>query len=632
MCRNLVIDVNIKQETLMTHPDMTLNRRTLLQSSAAALALAGLPAGADAAAGATGLAPLLARFAEEILQLTPESATGLGFDSGKHAALKSRLSDGSAAGEARWAAQVASMQTRLKALKRESLTAVERVRYDTVRYAAERGIEAKAFAYDGAASGFFGGASPYVLTQQSGALSSIPEFLNSQHQIKTKADAEAYLARIDALVGVLDAENVAMGRNAAMGVVPPNFVAANALGQLKAYRAEKAGAQGIVGSLAERATRAGVAGDWAARAARLVEQRLYPAVDRQIAAFEKSTAAANDVAGVHKLPDGEAYYAWALKLGTTTTLSPQEIHAIGLEQNKAIQARMDGLLKAQGMTQGSVGERLLALTKDAKMLYADTDAGRADLIAYCNDKVTAQRALLPKLSKLGLKAPLIIKRVPADIQDGASLGYMNFASLDGSRPAIYYINLKSTSLWPKYQLATLTAHEGVPGHAWQGAYLAEHSKEIPLISSLTGFNAFVEGWALYAEQLMDENGLYANDPLSQLGYLQAQQFRACRLVVDTGLHALRWTRDQSVQFLVENTGRGVGSMTSETDRYCVSPGQACGYKVGHNEILRLRETAKTALGEKFDVALFNDEVVRTGGVPLTVLATVISDFIKRSKA
>jgi uncharacterized protein (DUF885 family) len=217
--------------------------------------------------------------------------------------------------------------------------------------------------------------------------------------------------------------------------------------------------------------------------------------------------------------------------------------------------------------------------------------------------------------------------VPEDIQAGASLGYMNFASLDGSRPAIYYINLKSTSLWPKYQLTTLTAHEGLPGHAWQGAYLAENSKDIPLMFSLMGFNAFVEGWALYSEQLCDEQGLYKDDPFSQLGYLQAQQFRACRLVVDTGLHALKWTREQSIRFLVENTGRGEGAMTSETDRYSVSPGQACGYKMGHNEILRLREKAKTALGGKFDLAGFNDAVVKTGGVPLTVLGTAVDQFI-----
>jgi len=231
-----------------------------------------------------------------------------------------------------------------------------------------------------------------------------------------------------------------------------------------------------------------------------------------------------------------------------------------------------------------------------------------------------------------MKAPLVIKRVPEDIQAGASLGYMNFAALDGSRPAIYYINLKSTSLWPKYQLTTLTAHEGLPGHTWQGAYLAEHHKDIPLMSSLMGFNAFIEGWALYSEQLCDEMGLYANDPLGQLGYLQAQQFRACRLVVDTGLHAMKWTRQQSIDFLVQNTGRGVNAMTSETDRYSVSPGQACGYKMGHNELIALRDRAKASLGDKFDLAGFNDAVVKTGGVPLTVLATAVDAYIKTEKA
>ena len=232
------------------------------------------------------------------------------------------------------------------------------------------------------------------------------------------------------------------------------------------------------------------------------------------------------------------------------------------------------------------------------------------------------------MSHLGLKAPLFVKRVPVDIQAGASLGYMNFASLDGSRPAIYYINLKSTSLWPKYQIPTLTAHEGVPGHTWQGAYLAEHHSEIPLISSLMGFNAFVEGWALYAEQLCDEAGLYEKDAFGQIGYLQAQQFRACRLVVDTGLHALKWTREQAVQFLVAETGKGLNAMTSEVDRYCVSPGQACGYKMGHNEILAQRTRAKAALGAKFDLAGFNDAVVKTGGVPLTVLPTAVDQMIK----
>jgi uncharacterized protein (DUF885 family) len=609
-----------------------LSRRTLLQSGAMASLLAAAPAAAATMRKIDRFGAMLANFADEILRLTPETATGLGLDSGQNAALKSRLSVDSPTNDARWAVQMTSMQTRLKRQKRTSLTPAQRIQYDTVLYAVERGLEAKAFAYDGAASGFFGGAGPYPVTQQDGAITSIPEFLNSQHQVNNKADAESYLARMEMFPAVLDGETARITRSAAMGVVPPNFIAKTALEQLKGYRAEKASAQGLVTSLVASTAKAGVAGDWASKATKMIEASIYPALDRQIAAFEAATKNATDAAGVHKLPEGEAYYAWALKLGTTTTLSPQETHNIGLEQNKAISARMDTLLKAQGYTQGTVGERIAALTKDPAMVYPDTDKGRADVIAFCNQQVVAQRALLPKLSHLGLKAPLVIKQVPTDIQDGSPLGYMNFASLDGSRPAIYYINLKSTSSWPRFQLATLTAHEGVPGHAWQGAYLAEHHKDIPLISSLMGFNAFIEGWALYAEQLMDEYGLYDQDPMSRLGYLQAQQFRACRLVVDTGLHALRWSREQSIQFLRENTGRSLGSVTSETDRYCVSPGQACGYKVGHNEILRLREATKAALGNRFDIADFNDEIVRTGGVPLTVLAAVMTDYAARKKA
>jgi uncharacterized protein (DUF885 family) len=466
-----------------------------------------------------------------------------------------------------------------------------------------------------------------VISQQGGAVSDTPEFLNSQHLIKTGADAEAYLARAAAMGRKLDSETARISADAARGVVPPNFIAAKTLSILREYRKQAAAKQGLVTSLVERAAKAGVKGDWQRRATAVVEQIVYPALDRQIAAFAKATANAPDVAGVHRLPDGEAFYHYGLKLGTTTTLSPQEVHAIGQDQNRQIQSRMDVILKSQGMSQGTVGERLLALTKDPSQLYPDTLAGRDQIIAYCNERVALQRGLLGKISHMKLKAPLVIKRVPEDIEEGASLGYMNFASLDGSRPAIYYINLKSTSLWPRYQLATLTAHEGIPGHAWQGAYLAENAKSVPLMTSLMGFNAFIEGWALYAEQLCDEAGLYDKDPLSQLGYLQAQQFRACRLVVDTGLHALKWTRDQSIRFLVENTGRGEGAMTSETDRYCVSPGQACGYKVGHNEILRLRDKARGALGEGFDLGGFNDAIVQTGGVPLTVLGTAIDAYV-----
>lgn len=622
----------------MTELNSGIDRRQALAMTLSAAAASAVPAAAAAAAKAAPASAtarfsgLLTQVAEELLKLSPATATSLGLDSGARLALKSQWGDGSPKGDAQWAAEVKSILTRLNGINRAALSPADQIRYDTVKHAATKGVEGTMWEYGGAASGFFGGTAPYPVTQQDGALAQIPEFLDSQHGIKNSADAEAYVARVAGFARLLDEETDKIRSQAKMGITPPKFVVANALGQRTGYRQTPIAEQKLVTSITERTKAAGIAGDWNARVTKIVETMVYPALDRQIAAFTEATANATDVAGAYKLPDGEAYYQWALQLGTTTNATAAEIHAIGLEQNKALQARMDAVLKAQGMTQGSVGARVQALNKDPRQLYPDTDAGRADLIAYCNDRVEAIRKLLPGVSHLGLKAPLIVKRVPTDIQDGASLGYMNFASLDGSRPAIYYINLKSTSLWPKYQIPTLTAHEGVPGHTWQGAYLAEKHAELPLISSLMGFNAFVEGWALYAEQLMDEAGLYANDPFGQVGYLQAQQFRACRLVVDTGIHAMKWTREQAIDFLVNETGKGRDAMTSEVDRYSVSPGQACGYKMGHNEIVKQRARAKAALGAKFDLAGFDDAVVKTGGVPLTVLATAIDQYIARAKA
>ena len=610
----------------------TLDRRQLVLAGAA-LGSTALAAPALGASAQEPFSAVLAAFADEILHLSPEQASQLGVDSGRYYALKATLSDLSPLGDAAWSAQVESMRRRLKALSRDALSPADQIRYDTVLYASERGIEGTRFSYGGGGNaGFSGGAQPYVISQQNGAVTAVPEFLDSIHQVHTAADAEAYLSRVSGMARQLDQETRRIRSNAAQGVVPPDFIAATTLGQLKGFRATPAAQQRLVTSLAGRAAKAGIAGDWAARATRIVQAEVYPALDRQIAVFTSATAGAPHTAGVERLPQGAAFYAYALRLGTTTTQTPAEVHAIGLDQNRAIQARMDGLLRCQGLTQGTVGQRVQALNKDPRFLYPDTDTGRADLIAYLNQCIARVRPMMPGLSHLNLKADVFVKRVPVDIQEGAALGYMNFASLDGSRPAIYYVNLKSTALWPKYQLPTLTAHEGIPGHTWQGAYLAEHHADIPLITSMMGFNAFVEGWALYAEQLVDEHGLYENDPFGEIGYLQAQQFRACRLVADTGLHAMGWTREQSVAFLSGETGKGADAMTSETDRYCVAPGQACGYKIGHNEILRLRERARTALGTRFDLAGFDDAVVRTGGVPLTVLSTAVDAYVARTLA
>jgi uncharacterized protein (DUF885 family) len=608
------------------------SRREFLLAALSATSLSAVPDLAQAQTATAAdqrLALLLDDFAEEVLSLAPSTATGLGLDKGKRVELKSRLEDMSPAGDATWARANESMDKRLRTIARSTLSPHAQMRYDTIAYAIALAGQGARLSLGRASAGFQGITMPYPVNQQDCALARIPEFLDTQHQIGDAADAEAYLARLSAMASMLDQESARIADQARQGITPPRFVCKTALGQLQDFRKTPAAQQKLVTSITERTQH--IAGDWHARALQLVQASVYPALERQISALNLATAKASDIAGVHHLPEGDAYYDWALRLGTSTTHSPDEIHAIGLEQKQQLQSRIHALLKQQGFTHGSVGERLQALTKNPANFYANDAQGREALIAYCNARVAAMRKLMPQLSHMQLQAPLLIKRVPTDIEAGAALGFLHPASLDGSRPAVYYINLQSTTLWPQSELATLTAHEGIPGHAWQGAYLTEHHDKLPLMSALINLSAFTEGWALYAEQLVDELGLYADDPLSQIGYLQAQLFRACRLVVDTGIHAKKWTREQAIRFLVESTGRGLQAMTSEVDRYAVMPGQACSYKMGHNDILRQRERAKQALGSQFDLASFNDALVQSGGVPLSVLPSVIERYIAQRK-
>ena len=607
---------------------LSTSRRALLGNSAALSALAAVPVAARAATPKADptLAAALSTIADRLLQRSPETATLLGTDTGKNAALAGKLSDISAAGEAEDRRVQATGKRLLDNIPRARLQGADINNYDSAQWAL--GIAAEGQKFDFGFSGTSGGI-PYVVSQQNGTYQQAAEFLDTYHRVENAAGLEAYFSRLEQVAPTLVEETRRIRADAGKGVIPPNFIVANTLGQETQLRAVAAADSKFVTSIALRAKKLGLP-DPTARATAIVEKAIYPALDAQIAALQglKTT----DDAGVWKLPDGDAYYQYLLKSQTTTSLSADEIHKTGWEQNRAIEAEMDKILRAQGLTQGTVGERTAALNGDARFLQPDTDAGRAAVIAACQKVIDEIRPRLGRISKLGLKADVQVKRVPVDIQDGAGLGYMNFASTDGKRPAIYYINLKKMDYWPSWTLASLTAHEGIPGHAWQGAYLAEHPDIVSPMAQLIGFNAFVEGWALYAEQLVDEDGLYANDPFGRLGYLNAQRFRAVRLIVDTGMHAMKWSREKAIATMVAETGRSVGSVTSEIDRYCASPGQACGYKIGHNAILKQRARANAALGAKWDVRDFNDALVMTGGVPLAALPGVVDRMIARVKA
>ena len=283
------------------------------------------------------------------------------------------------------------------------------------------------------------------------------------------------------------------------------------------------------------------------------------------------------------------------------------------------------------MADGTVGKRLATLAADPKTLYANTDEAKETLLADLNAKVAVVQAKLPAYFGALPKAHVQIRRVPKAIEAGAPGGYYQSGTLDGSRPGAYYINLRDTAEWPRWALPTLTYHESIPGHHLQ-ITLANETQGLPVLRKISGNSGYQEGWALYAEQLAVEMGLYEGDPLGAIGQLQAALFRAVRLVVDSGLHAQGWSRDRAVDYFVDTLGEKRTSAVTEVERYCVWPGQACSYMIGKLTWLRLRDRARTALGAKFDLRKFHDAGLLSGALPLDVLATVIDEHIKAERS
>lgn len=604
--------------------NQSIDRRAFLATTAGAALVAATPALAQATSEDAKLLALLDKIFNDQVDESPERATSLGLDKDARAAAKSRLDDYSIAGRDRRLEHAAARVKALKAVDRNALSAASKVDLDTVLYGQANTLEAGQRFKFGNVGGRF---SPYIVSQQTGVYQDIPDFLDNQHRVTNAADADAYLTRLKGFAVALDQDLERQKADVAAGVLPPDFICDMAIAQMKALRDQAPEGTIMVTSIAGKAKKAGLSGDYAGPATKIVAGEIFPALDRQIAAMETIRAKANSDAGVWKLKDGAAYYAGGLRVSTTTTLSAEQIHQMGLDQVAEISSRIDSILKAQGMTQGTVAERLKALNDDPAQLYPNTDEGRAALIADLNVQVAAIAARLPQAFNTLPKAEVTVKRVPPFIQDGASNGYYQSAALDGSRPAAFFINLKDTHEWPKYNLPTLVYHEATPGHHLQIA-LAQESTRIPIIRRTGGgFSAFSEGWGLYAEQLADEMGVYKDDPFGQVGFLQSFLFRACRLVVDTGLHHKQWSREKATDYMVSVTGYAHSRAQREVDRYCCSPGQACSYKVGHTTWARLREDAKTKLGPRFDLKAWHDAALLSGSMPLTVLEGHLNDWV-----
>jgi uncharacterized protein (DUF885 family) len=608
-----------------------LSRREAVAALSASAALPFLSGGLSPAFAQTTSADvqasaLLDSIAENLLRQSPESATSLGIDKGEHIALRSQLADRSGIGQQRLAQTLRGDLARANAIDVSALSHSVRTSVEVVRSAYANALEGFMQPYGDVAVGSWRN-TPYVVIQNVGAYLDTPRFLDSEHQIATRDDADAYIARLKSYPDQLDNElgRVIMARY--KGLIPPDFLLDKALKQLGQSLDGARSGGGLVESIERRTREKNISGNWAEQARAIVQQQVAPALERQIAELTLQRGLAKSDPGMWARKDGDGYYAWALKASTTTTMTPDEVHQMGLEELRALQARMDPILISLGYTKGSVGERMQALGKDPRYKFSPGDKGRAEILAFINERLRIIRSKLPQMFNTMVKGNLEVRRLPPEEEPGAPGAYGGAGSIDGSIPGKFWINLRTTELHTKFDLPDLTHHEAIPGHVWQG----EYANKLPLIRTLLSFNAYSEGWALYAQQLADEFGVYDDFPAGRLGYLQGIAFRACRLVVDTGLHAKRWSRQQAVDFFVNENGSKAEEVASEVDRYCSWPGQACGYKVGHTTINRQRDKAKAALGSRFDIKAFDDAVVLGGNVPMDVLAKNVDEYIAKAR-
>ncbi len=577
--------------------------------------------------GETGTAAaLLDSIADNLLDHSPEGATALGIDTGARAAMRGELSDRSPAGIAALADTLKADLARVRAVDTAGLDHATRTSLAVIDSAYATALDGFALPYGDVAVGGWRN-TPYVVIQNVGAYLDVPRLLGSDQPVKTGADAEAYLARLNAFPGVLDGETERLRAAGAQGLIAPAFLIDKALPQMEATLADARRGGSLAESLADKARAAGLAGDWDARAAAIAKGPVAAALERQIAALKAQRAQATMDAGLWARPGGDEWYAWGLRASTTTRMTPDEVHRMGIDQLAELHGRMDPILKKLGYTQGSVGARMQALAKDPRYKFPEGDKGREEIKAYIQTWLGRIRAELPRAFRTLVKGNVEVKRLPLAEEPGAPAAYGGAGSIDGTIPGKMWINLRTTDLHSKYSLPDLAAHEALPGHVWQG----EYANQMPLIRSMLAFNAYSEGWALYAEQLVDELGLYDDFEVGRLGYLQSLAFRACRLVVDTGIHAKRWTREEGVKFFVERNGSNPLEVASEVDRYCSWAGQACGYKVGHSEIVRQRGRAQAALGPKYDLRDYDNIVVEGGNVPLDVLAKNVDEYIAGAK-
>jgi uncharacterized protein (DUF885 family) len=477
----------------------------------------------------------------------------------------------------------------------------------------------------------------FPVNQLSGAQSQVPSLLTQIQQVGDATDAEHYIARLNAFPRFFGEVIESIDFREKRGIVPPRFSVEKVITEIKGFVAKPPKEHTLTVAFKEKLDKipadkmdAAKRAELLARVEQAVEKSVIPTYKALLARQEKQLEKATHNHGAWSLPDGDKYYAYKIESNTTTKMPADVIHDLGLKEVARIGGEMDRILTEAGYTKGTRVERIKQLAATPEQQYADNDEGRKQALADYTRMIEEIEKDMPKWIGIQPKAKVEVKRVPEFMEKTAPAAYYNGPPLDGSRPGIYFTNLGNMKEISRYRMRTVTYHEAIPGHHTQIA-IAMELKGLPMFRSILPFTSYSEGWALYAEQLAWEAGFQKN-PLDNLGRYQDEMLRAVRLVVDTGLHAKRWTREQAIEYMIKETGMPEGEVVAEIERYIVNPGQALAYKVGMLKILELRERAKTALGNKFDIRTFHDEVLKNGAMPLQVLERVIDAYIAREKA
>jgi uncharacterized protein (DUF885 family) len=582
-----------------------------------------------AQAPATDFDSQMRKISQDYFRLRPEAATYFGIpDEKAGAGTMSRLGNYSSGGEVRRRAGLKAILEELAAIDKSALTDSQKISLQLVETEAGSAYAPSEVVDYGVALSEYGNwFVPYPVSHLTGPHLEIPTILEDKMAVRTKADAVAYLSRLNSYALVLDDAIEKMKHDRELGVIPPDFSLDRAIANLTATFAGPAVENSLVTSFSAKLADAGIEGasDFTEQAVMLVDEGIYPATRRLVEALTEVRPLASHEAGVGHLPNGEAFYQAMITHMTDTTLTADEIHAIGLVEVDRIHAEMDLLLKSIGYMEGTVGARMGAMLKDPEYLYPNTPEGKAQLMADMEADLALADARLPEWFGRLPDQEVLIRAVPPHREKSDGGAFYDAPSMDGSRPGTYWINLADTATLPSYSLQTLTYHEANPGHHLQTILGLDES--LPILNSIFYSNAAGEGWGLYAEYLASEMGLYENDPVDDLGRLQAELHRAVRLVVDTGMHVMGWSREQAIEYSVATEGIHINEATEEIERYAVWPGQALGYKLGMLKILELRKRAQEQLGDRFDIRNFHDCLLEEGALPLNLMEQKIDNWI-----